>query len=81
MRFITFIGQNTLIYFAFHGKVQSLLTKIINNLINLNNWNIFIYSIMYVLLEAIILIIPSIIINKYFPWMLGRKYENSNDRT
>lgn len=72
-KFIKFVGENTLVYFAFHGKVQSLIMKISKNFIVLNNWNVFLYSIVITLLEAIILIIPAIIINKYFPWMLGRK--------
>ncbi len=40
-KFIKFIGQNTLIYFAFHGKVQSLLMKVLNYFITINSGEFF----------------------------------------
>lgn len=78
--YISYVGQNTLIYFALHGKVLSVLqtvlikiapefyTLILSNTISAN-----LFVIVIALVMSVILIVPAWIINKFFPFVLGRK--------
>ena len=79
-RFLSCIGGNTLVCFAFHGKVLSLL-----------EWSLrrFLPGIYGVILEnallslllaigmtfamAVMLLVPIWVINRWFPFLLGRK--------
>lgn len=79
-KFLLFVGSNTLFYFAFHGKVYSLLQFITSKLLHTyiigqNHLNDFCIAICIVLLDAIILIIPMIVVNKYFPQILGKGFK------
>ena len=77
-KYFSYVGQNTLLYFAFHGKLYSLLQTILKEFsiyyIILNN-TIYssIFAIIFAIILSIILIIPTYIVNKYFPFLLGRK--------
>lgn len=79
-RYVAFIGQNTLIYFAFHGKCYSVLQTIANHffynqyqaILN-NELYSSLFAIGLTILLSLILIIPAIIINKYFYFVMGRK--------
>lgn len=78
-KFLLFVGANTLFYFAFHGKVYSLLQTITSKLLAITQYQLsFIESdivgFIIVFLDATILIIPAIIINKYLPFILGRGF-------
>ena len=73
---IIFVGANTLIYFAFHGKIYALIlavgNKILPHLFNSTNPVIlFFVALGTVFIDAVILIIPTLVINRYFPWLLG----------
>lgn len=79
-KFLLFVGSNTLFYFAFHGKVYSLLQTITSKvlptyIIGQNHLSDFGIAICIVLLDAIILIIPMMIVNKYFPQILGKGFK------
>lgn len=78
-RLLLFVGANSLFYFAFHGKVYSLLLtmgeKVSYSTFHSENfWVNAVVAFSIVLLDAIILIPPSILVNKYLPQILGKKY-------
>lgn len=78
--YVNYVGANTLILFALHGKVYAVLEfifgkfpvyeRILNNLILSS-----VFAIIMGLFLSVLLIIPAFIINRYFPWTLGRKNE------
>ena len=77
---IAFIGQNSIIYYALHGKVLSILQTVLNKVIGyryelvLNNVALSILTgLMIVLLILIILIIPILFINRFLPFTIGKK--------
>lgn len=79
-RFLLFVGANTLFYFAFHGKVYSLLQTLAGKILDgisfsqpflLNT----IVGGLITFLDAMILIIPALIVNKYFPYILGKGFK------
>lgn len=72
IKHIIFIGKNTLVYYAFQSKV----IKITYLLIDALNVNKKISPFIVTLLVSLILVLPSIIINEYFPFLIGRKYKN-----
>ena len=76
-KFLVFIGQNTLFYFAFHGKLQTamivLLTKL--NLMDIVMRCQYITFPMLVFIEAILLIIPCVVFSKVLPIAVGKKRE------
>lgn len=83
-KYIKFVGANTLTYFALHGKLYALIEKALSTVaanfytLCLNNvWTSSILAIVITLLMSVILIIPAVIINKYFPWILGRKKQKN----
>jgi len=79
-RYIQFVGSNTLIYFALHGKVYAVLEKVLakvgGDYYVMCLDNPLYASVMALIITftiSIILIIPTSIINKYLPWMVGRR--------
>ena len=79
---IIFIGQNTLFYFAFHGKIESLLIAVIHK-IGIGNlvWDYsYISSVLLTLLTAVVLIIPCMIFRKLLPFAVGKTYRRVNKR-
>lgn len=78
-RILLFVGANSLFYFAFHGKVYSLLISVGERfsyqLFHPENlWIKAIVAFSIILLDVIILIPPSMFVNKYVPQMLGRRF-------
>jgi fucose 4-O-acetylase-like acetyltransferase len=78
--YISYVGANTLIYFALHGKLLAVIEKLLHMIADpfysycLDNvWYSSMLSIVMALLLSVILIIPSLVINNWFPWMVGRK--------
>ena len=78
--YINFVGQNTLIYFALHGKVysviQTLLKKFAADIYTAILGNTIASTFFCLLLSlvlSIVLIIPTYLINRYFPFVVGRK--------
>ena len=79
-KYINYVGQNTLIYFALHGKVYSVIQTVLKRTAEgfysavLNNTvasSIFCLALSLIL--SVVLIIPAYIINRWFPFVMGRK--------
>jgi len=77
-RYLAFIGANSLIYFALHGKAIALLEKIVNKfLFVIIDGDPTIENLLGFLLTfavSIVTMIPVIIINKYVPWSIGKGF-------
>lgn len=79
-RFVSYVGQNTIIYFALHGKVYSLLLMLITRFLGgfyMMMVSSKILSCLFALgitfIVAVILLVPTYIINRFFPFVVGRK--------
>lgn len=78
--YLLYVGQNTLLYFAFHGKVFGVIEGILRRFfagpysaILANKASSIIFAIVLTVIVSIILIIPSYIVNRYFPFILGKR--------
>ena len=73
-KFLVFIGQNTLFYFAFHGKVQSVIMKIIDilGMSAIAGENGYLFAPVITIFEALVLIVPCVIFSKYLPFAVGK---------
>lgn len=79
-RFLLFVGANTLFYFAFHGKVYSLLQTIAVKVFVMggfehSTWIDTSLGFVITLLDALILILPAMFVNRYTPWLLGKGFK------
>lgn len=79
-RFFLFVGANSLFYFAFHGKVYSVLETATaklytENIIHESFTTNTIIAFTIVLLDALILIVPCKVMNKYFSFISGKNYK------
>ena len=79
-KYINYVGQNTLIYFALHGKalsvIQTLLKKFAVGFYSAVLNNVALSSVFCLglsLVLSVILIVPTYIINRWFPFIVGRK--------
>ena len=78
-KFLLFIGSNSLLYFCLHGKVYAILESLVHKhcclylLDNAMFCNIM--GIALTFADAVILIIPIVIINRYIPFTIGRGYK------
>lgn len=77
--YVNYIGQNTLICFAFHGKVMSILQMVFRKIASGTYAKILssdLYSTIFSLILAVVisfvLIIPAYIINRWLPFLIGR---------
>ena len=75
LKFLQFIGQNTLLIFSFHLLAGGLLKGFTYYLLKLPldiyqlSWVNHIYSLL-----SILLLVPFIlIVNKYAPWLAGKR--------
>lgn len=82
--YFIYIGQNTLLYFAFHGKVYGVIEGILRRFMSGAYYGILstkpgsiAFAIALTLLVSVILIIPCWIVNRYFPFVLGRKISDA----
>lgn len=77
-KILEFIGQNTFVYLAIHQYVvYSVLKKITGRFITNNSGiSLIIIAIGYVLFTVVILYVPIKIINRYFPYMVGKSRKN-----
>lgn len=78
-RYINYVGQNTLIYFALHGKaysvIQTLLERFMRSLYTMILDNVVMSSIfcfVFALVLSVILMIPTYVINRWCPCIMGR---------
>lgn len=81
-RYISCVGQNTLIYFALHGKVYSLIQTLLKKYVGVLYADILgnviassVFGIIFAVVISVILIIPTYIINRWFPFIIGRDYK------
>lgn len=79
-QFLLFVGANTLFYFAFHGKVYSLLQTIAAKVFAIGGfehsmWTDTSLGFVITLLDALILILPAMFVNRYTPWLLGKGFK------
>lgn len=70
LRFLSFIGINTLVYYAFQSKIISLIQLLCSG-IGFDSKS-YCGVICCCLIVNVILVIPAMIIRKYFPFMLGK---------
>ncbi len=80
-RYISFIGANTLTYFGLHGKLYAVIETVLGkfSLYGALLDNAFTSSVVAIVITvamSLILIVPAIIINRWLPWILGRKAVN-----
>ena len=82
-RYVSYVGQNTLIFFALHGKVYSLIQTVLKKfaggfysavLSNVAASSVF--ALVLALVLSLLLIIPAYIINRWFPFIVGRAKKN-----
>lgn len=78
-RFLLFVGANTLFYFAFHGKgyssLQTLCHKFLSDAV-LNNVGVHdMIAVGITLLDAVILILPAMFVNRYCRFLLGKGFK------
>lgn len=78
-RFLLFVGANTLFYFAFHGKVYSLLQTICHKVMASDSLESSVVessvAFLIVILDAVILILPAHFVNRYCPFLLGKGFK------
>lgn len=79
-KYIRFVGANTLTYFALHGKILAVIEMLVKRvfgkfyLICLGNALMSnVLAILLTIVISIILIIPTMGINKFLPWSVGRR--------
>ncbi|WP_418223583.1 acyltransferase family protein [Clostridium isatidis] len=82
-KMLEFIGQNTFVYLAIHQYVIfSVLKKITGRFItNSSGISLVIIAIGYVLFTVVILYIPIKIINRFFPYIVGKSNNNIENNT
>ena len=77
--FLLFVGANTLFYFAFHGKVYSLLQTVCHKAIAPDrlapDGAQLAVAVCIVALDALILILPAMFVNKYGSCLLGKGFK------
>lgn len=79
-KYISFVGANTLLYFVLHGKTIAIVEKILSTKLSgfyqfclSNSFTSSLMAIVITIVISFILIIPAYLINRYLPWMIGKK--------
>ena len=77
--YINSVGQNTLIYFALHGKAYSVIQTVLKKMAGgmysavLGNTVVSsVFALLFSLMLSVLLIVPAWIINRWFPFVMGR---------
>lgn len=80
-RYLLFVGQNTLIYFGLHGKFVSLWEAVFREIlpsvytaVYTSHFLSAVYSILFGIAISVVLIVPAMMINRFFPFMMGIPY-------
>lgn len=68
LNLLSYVGKNSLIYYALHNLCFTLFQKI-----GMYFVNDIITGTMYVVLSSVIIALISYFINRYVPWIIGRK--------
>lgn len=66
---ISFIGQNTLVYYAFQFKAIRLVGLVGERFLSSST---YVGNIIHCILVSVLLVIPSYVIKNYFPFVLGK---------
>ena len=79
-KYLIFIGSNTLFYFAFHGKVLGAIALLVKSILShFLLRDIFVINLcagfICTVLSSIILIFPTVFVNKYMPWIFGKDFK------
>lgn len=77
-KFFSYVGMNTLIYYGLHGKVESIIEVVLRKVgiygLLCDNAIIGIVGgILIVICVSVLLLIPTWIINRYLPFVTGKK--------
>ena len=78
--FLRFVGANSLLYFAFHGKAMSFVNYLFDNVLFVNSFFDSFYKhelllILKTVLGAFLLIPVCLFFNNYFPKVLGKGFK------
>lgn len=68
-RFFNYLGKNSLAFFAFNGKSKAIAVLLIPSLSNFDN---NLKAVVLCLMESVILMIVSYLINRYCPFIIGK---------
>lgn len=81
--YLSFVGKNTLIYFSIHNKFSTLIEYIMKyfnqniypilNVLYSNEFLSNIYAALLTIIISLVLIVPTILLNKYCPKLLGKE--------
>ncbi|MDO5399406.1 MAG: hypothetical protein Q4F17_00305 [Eubacteriales bacterium] len=78
-RYMRFVGANTLIYFALHGWVYASVELVLKIFAGgfyqaclASPWASNLLAVGITLVVSVLLMVPAVIINRWFPWMLGK---------
>lgn len=79
-KLITFVGSNSLLYFALHGKCDAVLqyaTERMITILSIQHWLLFdfIMGIAMTFLVPMVLIAPIVLINRYLPCTTGKGFK------
>jgi len=77
-QFIKFVGANSLLYFAFHGKAMSFVNVVFTKFGFVISEPVLPYNaflIVKALIVAVLLIPVCLLVNRYIPQILGRNYK------
>lgn len=79
-KYFAFVGANTLAYFGLHGKLYAVLQKLmavlageIYTAILDNRFASNVFAVVLTIVMSLVLIIPIMMINRWLPWVVGRK--------
>lgn len=68
---LIFIGQNTFIYYAFQSKAIRLIDLAYNKVgFQIDD---YLRSPLYAVVVCLVLAIPAVVVNRWFPFLMGRK--------
>lgn len=70
-RFFELLGLNSLVVFAFNGKALVLAESLFYSFSSLKS-NLYIYSILLCIAQAVLLLIMAYFINRYTPFIIGK---------
>lgn len=81
-KYVLYIGQNTILCFAFHGKIYSVIQTLLKRFMGVtydrmlsNTFTNAVFQIVFTIVISFILIVPIYIVNRFFPFIVGRKYK------
>ena len=82
-KYFSYVGANTLIYFALHGKLYAVIEWLLSKQVRplyvkclSNSYYSSLMAIFLTLLMSVILIVPTYCINRWLTWIVGREKRN-----